>query len=76
MSEFTLTIATEFSDVPGLRYESQGPNSGARFRDGVLLPRFQAARQAGQKLIIFLDGVEGYTTSFLEEAFGGLARTG
>jgi hypothetical protein len=26
------------------------------------------------KVVIILDGAEGYATSFLEEAFGGLAR--
>lgn len=40
----------------------------------VLEPRFLEARENGEKLFVDLDGVEGYATSFLEAAFGGLAR--
>ena len=36
--------------------------------------RFEEAEKAGEKLLIDLDGGSGYPTSFLEEAFGGLAR--
>jgi len=40
----------------------------------MLEPRFLLAQEAGMKLVVDLDGTEGYATSFLEEAFGGLAR--
>lgn len=75
MSEIVISVARDFSPLPGLRYESQGPNSGKRFREEVLLPRFLEARAANKQLRVDLDGTEGYTTSFLEESFGGLART-
>ena len=32
------------------------------------------AKEKGEKLTINMDGGYGYPTSFLEEAFGGLAR--
>ncbi|MGH9844052.1 MAG: STAS-like domain-containing protein [Blastocatellia bacterium] len=70
----TLNIAGEFSRFPGSRYRQDGPYSGEEFRDTLLLPRFKEALDKRMKLIINLDGAAGYATSFLEEAFGGLAR--
>lgn len=71
----TINIAREFSRVPGPRYRHEGPHSGEEFREDMLLPRFNQSRKAGEKLTIELDGARfGYPTSFLEEAFGGLAR--
>lgn len=70
----TLTIATEFTTTPGARYSSEGDYSGEEFRDKYLEPRFLEAQKSSKKLHVILDGVEGYATSFLEEAFGGLAR--
>ena len=69
-----LHIATEFSDVPGPRSRQEGDWSGEEFRDELLLPRFREAEKVGDKLVVDLDGGCGYATSFLEEAFGGLAR--
>ena len=69
-----LTIATEFSKTPGPRDPEEGDFSGKVFLETLLLPKFQRAVEAGEKLIVNLDGVEGYATSFLEASFGGLAR--
>lgn len=69
-----LRIAKEFSEVPGPRFQSEGAYSGEQFRDELLQSKFKAAKDAGQRLLIDLDGAAGYATSFLEEAFGGLAR--
>ncbi len=69
-----ITIATDFSDTPGARYRTESDFSGEEFRDILLEPKFLEAKKAGEKLIIVLDGGYGYPTSFLEEAFGGLAR--
>ncbi len=69
-----ISIARDFSPYTGARYRTDGPNSGQEFRQDLLEPRFLQALEQGQKLIINLDGAEGYATSFLEEAFGGLAR--
>ena len=70
----SISIAREFSITPGPRYKSEGDFSGELFRETILLPRFQEALASGSRLHIDLDGAEGYSTSFLEEAFGGLAR--
>ena len=40
----------------------------------LLLPAFDRARAEDGILLIDLDGTEGYATSFLEAAFGELAR--
>ena len=66
-------IATDFSDTPGARYCSDGPFSGEEFREKMLMPLFEDELDNG-KILIDLDGAEGYPPSFLEEAFGGLAR--
>lgn len=70
----TINICKEFSETPGARYRSEGKYSGEEFRDNILDPKYLEARKTGEKLVIELDGGYGYPTSFLEEAFGGLAR--
>ena len=69
-----LQVATEFSKFPGPRYRSEGHDSGEEFRVDYLTPRFKKALEQGIRLKIDLDDAYGYATSFLEEAFGGLAR--
>ncbi len=69
-----VNIAKEFSRIPGPRKRWEGGYSGEQFFDEILRPRFLAARDAGAVLRVDLDGAVGYPTSFLEEAFGGLAR--
>jgi hypothetical protein len=69
-----LSIKDEYTNLPGPRYIKQGPHSGEDFRNTLLEPRFQEAVRRGEPLVIDLDGGYGYGTSFLEEAFGGLAR--
>ena len=69
-----LKVATDFSDIPGPRYIREGSYSGEAFRENYLLPRLQQCIETGDTLVIELDGTQGYGTSFLEEAFGGLIR--
>lgn len=70
-----IKIATEFTDTPGPRYKKDGEFSGEEFRDTILLPRFKKILDTNDaKLTIDFDGGYGYPSSFLEEAFGGLAR--
>ena len=69
-----ITIASDFSKMPGARYESEGLNSGERFRNEFLLPKYEEAEKKKEKLEIDLDGCYGFATSFLEESFGGLVR--
>lgn len=62
----------DFSKYPGPRYIRLGDFSGEEFRDNILIP---ALKQDGEVTVNF-DGVYGYGSSFLEEAFGGLVRHG
>lgn len=70
-----LKIATEFSRIPGARYEHEGAFPGEDFREKHLYPEISDAIKSGEKLEIDLDGTAGLGTSFLEESFGGLIRT-
>jgi len=72
--QLTIRIAQEFSSTPGSRYKDEGTFSGEEFLKSILQPKFLQAESEGVNLLIDLDGAEGYATSFLEEAFGGLAR--
>ena len=65
-----LSIARDFSKFPAGRYTEDGPESGQVFRETVLVP----ALENGGQVCVDLDGTEGYGSSFLEEAFGGLIR--
>lgn len=69
-----INVKDDFSKTPGGRLKSEGPDSGEEFREKLLLPKYKKALNQGEKLQIDLDGCYGFTTSFLEEAFGGLAR--
>ncbi len=70
----TINIANDFTDTPGPRYKTDGNYSGEEFREELLEPKFLRAKENNEKLMIDFDGGYGYLISFLEEAFGGLAR--
>ncbi|WP_095183966.1 STAS-like domain-containing protein [Pseudomonas sp. Irchel 3H9] len=63
-------LADDFSKHPAGRYKSDGPYSGELFREKFLEPRMKDH----EKIVVYLDGARGYGSSFLEEAFGGIAR--
>lgn len=63
-------VADRFT-YPGPRYIYLGDNSGEQFRNTII-----DAVRSGDEVVIDLDGTEGYGSSFLEEAFGGLIRAG
>lgn len=69
-----ICISKEYSETLGARYIDEGEFSGEDFRENFLIPRFVAASNEGRQIIIDLDGGYGNPVSFLEEAFGGLAR--
>jgi hypothetical protein len=71
-----MNIAKDFSPYPGPRNEDEGDYSGASFRKNMLVPALQKAISNNHVLVVILDGTAGYGTFFLEEAFGGLIRTG
>jgi hypothetical protein len=72
MSTRRISIAKDFSTMPGARYRRNGKFSGEEFLETKLEPLFKDSSVS--KIVIELDGTEGYATSFLEESFGGLAR--
>jgi hypothetical protein len=69
-----IRIAEDFTKTPGPRNQAEGDFSGEAFLGKLLEVKFVEALNSRQRLVIVLDGVEGYATSFLEAAFGGLAR--
>jgi STAS-like domain of unknown function (DUF4325) len=66
----TLDIANSFSKEPAGRFRTDGSSSGEVFREDHLIPALTVA----EVVEVNLDGTEGYGSSFLEEAFGGLLR--
>jgi hypothetical protein len=70
----TISISKQFAKTPGPRYEWQGQKSGQEFLETLLKPQFLAAEKAKQKLVVDLDGTEGYSTAFLDGSFGELGR--
>jgi hypothetical protein len=70
----TVSIAKDFSRIPGARFPKEGDFSGQEFRTKKLLPKLKEAINRKEKLCVILDGTAGLGTSFLEEAFGGLIR--
>lgn len=65
-----ILIAKEFSDVPAGRHMQDGEFSGERFRCEFL----ESPLRKRQRVVVVLDNVMGFGSSFLEEAFGGLVR--
>jgi hypothetical protein len=67
-----INIGKDFSETPLGRYPSDGPFSGERFREEFLRPALTQCPEVTVKI----DDAEGYGSSFLDEAFGGLVRKG
>lgn len=59
----------DWTTTPGARYKTDGPDSGDAFWDEVVSHGVCAAQELGTALVIHLDGVAGYSTGFLSEAF-------
>lgn len=60
----------DFTRYPGPRYVALGKNSGEEFREKHLI----ATLKENPQVVVHLDGVLGYGSSFLEEIFGGVVR--
>jgi hypothetical protein len=69
----TLVIATEFKDNPGARDREDGPHSGQEFLEDLFLPRFLKAVEGNYIILVDLDGVWGYPSSFVSGSFGKLS---
>lgn len=65
-----VNVAKQFTKLPGLRYQRLGRFSGEEFRQMFLI----GPMRQGKAVTVELDGVRGYGSSFLEEAFGGTVR--
>jgi hypothetical protein len=70
----TYRISSEYSKFPGSRYINECMWSGEDFRKNHLSKIVKECLDNNQTLLIDLDGTAGYSTGFLEEAFGGLIR--
>lgn len=68
-----ICVREDFSDSPGARYKKDGPYSGEQFYEELLLPKYKEAREKNLKLVIDLDGVWGYPSSFVSGSFGRLS---
>jgi STAS-like domain of unknown function (DUF4325) len=75
MTNVIVSIAKDFHPAPAGRYIEDGPNSAQRFRDTVLEPRLREAINSDAVLVVRFDGMFAVSSSFLEEAFGGLVRS-
>lgn len=69
-----ISIAEDFSPTPGGRTATDGEFSGEAFREQLLAPAIAQAIAGRGTVVVDLDGAEGFPSSFLEEAFGGLVR--
>ncbi len=70
--EYTLKILEVFGRFTGLRHCSISEKSGEEFYHKYLNKAFKDAYSTGSKLLVDLDGVRGYSPSFVDEAFGNL----
>ena len=68
-----ISIARDFIDTPGARYISEGAYSGELFLKDHLLPKFEEAVAKEHILLIDLDGMWGYPSSFVSGSFGKLS---
>lgn len=67
-----IVIAEDFAPHPIGRYRVDSDVSAQRFREEFLLPKLKEAVARNERLDIIFDGLAGCSSSFLEEAFGGL----
>jgi hypothetical protein len=66
-----INVAKDFHDELIGRFQTDSDFNGAKFRDEYLVP----ALKHFDKVQVNFTGVEGYGSSFLDEAFGGLIHT-
>lgn len=73
-NQIKINVLSDFSPYPGARFESDGPFSGEEFYNKLLKPKMKEALEKKTKLIINLDGTNGYASSFIDQAFGVMLR--
>lgn len=67
----TINVAKDFSCFPSGRWKVNGETSGQGLRERLLEPELRA----GNEIMVDLDGTMGFSSAFLEEAFGGIVRS-
>lgn len=67
----TIKMSRDFSPHPGGRSRKDGPGCAEAFRDDTLGPALEQ-----EAVALELDCASGFASSFLDEAFGGLVRSG
>lgn len=70
----TINIANDFSSTPGPRYRRNGKFSGEEFLETLLNEKFLQAERENKKLVVNVDGLAGYPSSFIDGSFGELIR--
>lgn len=68
----TAIAVADFSRFPICRTPEDGDKNGRVFREEHLLPKIQEADRSNGTVEISLEGVVGFSPTFLDEAFGGL----
>ena len=66
----TIDVAQDFSQSPRRLTPKDVPANATTFRQQHLVP----VLENNDRAIVILDGVGGYSASFLNDAFGGLVR--
>ena len=69
---YSINVAKDFSEYPGLRHYSISDNSGEDFYHQILNEKFHNAFINEKTLVINLDATSGFAPSFLDETFGNL----
>lgn len=72
-----IDIAKDFGAYPSGRVTKDGPLNGEKFRNQLLIPAIRQALSdpdGEERVVVDIDGVRSFGSSFLEEVFGGLAR--
>lgn len=72
--EIKIVIAKDFSSTPGPRYRRNGKFSGEEFLEALLNEKFLKAERENKKLVVNVDGLAGYPSSFIDGSFGELIR--
>ncbi len=71
-SPIDIYVGKDFSRFPTGRYRNDGESNGEKFREDLLRPKLSV----DTRIRVHLDDALGYGSSFLEESFGGLIRSG
>ena len=75
MADIIISISRDFSRTPAGRVPKDGPFNGQRFRQEHLDPALAKVIGTQNKVIVEFSDADSYSSSFLEEAFGGLVRS-